>query len=312
MLETPITLACKAWRGVLPVHSACEIIPAYSDAELIDLGRKIKAADGMKLPIIVLVRPDGTYSLLDGRSRLDALVHVGIKFEIKVIDGHVVIDAPEYDIPAPIEIVPDASFNAIAFVLSINLHRRHITNEKKRAIIKKVIEAQPNLSDNAVAKMAGVSDKTVKVIRQEINVAANSEFRISGDRVEATGRKARGRKPGQVKETSIADQKSHADTLSAAPAIKPVEAISTTPTDTKVSTEAPVVPIATSAKNKPTVVPNAFNAAEILAAARRVEEVLRRPVSAPNYEDAFKKIKHVIDLLLKTVEPAVGTPARAA
>jgi hypothetical protein len=307
--ETPITRACKAWRDILPVHPACEIIPEYTEAELIDLGRKIKAA-GMKLPIIPLMQPDGTYSLLDGRSRLDGMVHVGIKFEVKVVDGHVVIDAPGYAIPAPNAIIPDGNFNAYEFVLSTNLHRRHLKNEEKRAIIKKVICAHPTLADNAIAKIAGVNNKTVKTLRQELK--ANWEFPISDDRIEATGRKARGRKLGQVKETSVADQKAHADTLSAAPAIKPVEAISTTPTDNKVSTEAPVVPIASSAKNKPPVVPNAFNAAEILAAARRVEDVLRRPVSAPNYEDALKKIKHVIDLLLKTVKPAVGAPARAA
>jgi hypothetical protein len=301
--ETPITSACRAWRDILPVHPACEIIPEYTEAELIDLGRKIKAAGGMKLPIIPLMQPDGTYSLLDGRSRLDGMVHAGIKFEVKVVDGHVVINAPGYDIPAPTEIVPDADFNAVAFVLSTNLHRRHLKNTDKRAITKKVIAAQPALSDRAVAQMVGFDHKTVKAIRQE----AYGEIPHKEDRVEATGRKARGRKPGQVKETSVADQKAHADTSSAAPVIKP-----TTPTDTKVSTEAPVVPIATSAKNKPTVVPNAFNTAEILEAARRVEDVLRRPVSAPNYEDALKKIKHVIDLLLKTVKPAAGTSARAA
>ena len=305
--ETPINRACKAWRDTLPVHPACEIIPKYTEAKLIDLGRNIKAAGGMKLPIILLVS-DGTYSLLDGRSRLDAMVHVGIKFEVKVVDGHVVIDAPEYNIPAPTEIVPDADFNAYAFVLSTNLHRRHLKNTDKRAITKKVIAAQLALSDRAVAQMVSFDHKTVKAIRQE----AYGEIPHKDDRVEATGRKARGRKPGQVKETSVADQKVHADTLSAAPVIKPVEAISTTPTDNKVSTEAPVVPIAISAKNKPTVVPNAFNAAEILAAARRVEAVLRRPVSAPNYADARKEIKHVIDLLLKTVKPAAGTSARAA
>jgi hypothetical protein len=191
--ETPITDRCKAWRNALPVHSAAEIIPAYSDEELTKLGRDIKATGGMKLPIILLVA-QSDYFLLDGRSRLDALVHVGIKFEIKVVDGHVVIDAPGYDIPVPTEIPADPDFDAVAFVLSINLRRRHVTNEVKRNIIRKVIEAQPNLADNAVAKMAGVSDKTVTSVRKELKT--NSEIRIT-DRLEASGRKARGRKPGQ-------------------------------------------------------------------------------------------------------------------
>ena len=192
--ETPIIQACSAWRAILPVHPACEIIPAYEDSRLISLGREIKQTGGCKIPIIVLAQPDGTFVLLDGRSRLDSMCHVGIKFVIKVIDGHLVIDAPGYVIPALIEIVPDESFNAYAFVLSTNLHRRHLRNEQKRDIIKAVICAQPNLSDRAIARMAGVDNKTVAKLRLELK--ANEEILIS--REEATGRKARGRKPGQA------------------------------------------------------------------------------------------------------------------
>jgi hypothetical protein len=324
--ETPITDRCKAWRSVLPVNPACEIVPCYSDKELIDLGRNIKENGGMKVPVIVLMQPDGTHSLLDGRSRLDALVHVGIKFEIKVIDGHVVIDAPGYDIPSPIEIVPDANFNPIAFALSINLRRRHVTNEVKRVIIKKVIEAQPNLTDNAIAKMAGVSDKTVNSVRKELN--GNSEFRIS-DRIEVTGRKARGCKPGRVTTMApksveaVASGKTGSDELSieqhrARMAALTAESEPDSPGDKPESITASTISPKTESiapKTKPSVTPNdSFNVAEILTAARKVQEVLYRPVSGPNNEAAKKAIKRVIDLLLvhKTLKPTAGTPARAA
>jgi hypothetical protein len=303
--ETPITRACKAWRDVLPVHPACEIIPPYNDAKLIELGRNIKTSGGIKIPVIVLVQPDGI-ALLDGRSRLDALCHVGINFEIKVIDGHIVIDAPGYDIPAPIEIVPDANFNAYAFVLSTNLHRRHLKNEEKRAIIRKVIEAQPTLSDRAIAKMAGVDHKTVKSLCLEIK--ANGEIPIS-TRVEATGRKARGRRPGQVKETSVketsvADQKIHADDSTyTEPAPKSVDITPDKP---------PIAPIEISAKSKPAAAPSTFNTAEILAAVQKALSILDRPVSAPNYEAARKEIKHVIDLLTHKTPKPTAALARAA
>jgi hypothetical protein len=320
--ETPITARCKAWRDVLPVHSACEIIPAYDDAKLIELGRDLKVS-GMKLPIIVLVQPDDTRTLLDGRSRLDALCHVGIKFEVKVIDGHVVIDAPGYDIPAPTEIVPDANFNAYAFVLSTNLHRRHLKNEDKRSITKKVIAAQPALSDRAIAKMAGVSDKTVKTLRLEIE--ANAEIRIS-DRVEATGRKARGRKPKPTEPANTFDSLEFVleavglGTTAPKPvettvAPKPAEVMSTTPANDK----PPITPIAGHAPSKtgtkPAVGPNGFDAAEALAVAQRIFEVLSRPVSAPNNEAARTETRRLINLLLahKTPKPSTaGVPARAA
>ena len=42
--ETSITAQCKAWRSILPVHPACEIIPPYDDSKLIELGRDLKTA----------------------------------------------------------------------------------------------------------------------------------------------------------------------------------------------------------------------------------------------------------------------------
>src|SRR5262245_22133758 len=93
--ETPITRGYKDWRAVLPVHEAAERIPAYSDEELIKLGRLIKAAGRMHVRVIVQFDPvAGKHELLDGRSRLDAMVAVGIKFEIKTNpDGKVLIIA---------------------------------------------------------------------------------------------------------------------------------------------------------------------------------------------------------------------------
>jgi hypothetical protein len=37
--ETPITRTRKAWRSILPVDSAVEIIPKYAEEQLINLGR---------------------------------------------------------------------------------------------------------------------------------------------------------------------------------------------------------------------------------------------------------------------------------
>jgi hypothetical protein len=288
--ETPITLACKAWRVVLPVHPACEIIPAYENSRLISLGREIKQSGGCKIPTIVLVRPGPAFALLDGRSRLDALCHVGIKFEIKVVDGHVVIDAPGYDIPTPIEIVPDESFNAYAFVLSTNLHRRHLRNEQKRDIVKAVIRAQPNLSDRAVARMAGVDNKTVAKLRLELT--ANEDLLIS--REEITGRKARGRKPGQTAKPIVTELIPPAVIAPVVPAVR----IDNTRTVSSIV-----------ARAKPAAKPDVR---DILAAARKVAAVLSRPVSAPNYEEARKEIQHVIELA-QSLKPSTiisdATPA---
>jgi hypothetical protein len=277
--ETPITKACNKWREVLPLHPACEIIPAYDDAKLIALGRNIKTAGGTTHPITVLVEEGGRQALLDGRSRLDALCAVGIKFEIKIVDGHVVIDAPDYIIPAPTEI-PASAVNPYAFVLSANLHRRHLEAAAKRAIVKKAITAQPNLSDRAIAAMTGVSKDMVSGLRAQLS---NGGSAISGERLEATGRRARGRKPKPVAE---------------------VVAASTPPT---IADKPPVVPIAAiPVKPKPTAAPKGFDAEATLAQARKLSAIFNRPVSAPNWDAARKEVFHLIDLLLrhKALKPA--------
>ena len=74
--NTLIARACSAWRAALPVHPAAEIIPSYTDAELLELGRDIKTSGGMKIPVIALAQAQG-FTLLDGRSRLDGMCSVG-------------------------------------------------------------------------------------------------------------------------------------------------------------------------------------------------------------------------------------------
>jgi hypothetical protein len=97
-----------------------------------------------------------------------------------------------------------------------------------------------------------------------------------------------------------------------APAAKPVEVTVTTHTDDKPA----VVPLATSTstKTKPAVAPNGFDIEEALAIARRVFEVLSRPVSGPNNDDARNETRRLINLLLthKTPKPTATAPARAA
>jgi hypothetical protein len=196
--ETLITQAAKAWRSVLPVHPAAEIIPEYTEEKKIELGRLIKTAGRMNVPVIVFLDPaSGKLSLGDGRSRLDALIAVGIKFSIKVTsDTKVTIVAQGIEIPEP-QIIPIAdSFDPYAFVAATNVGRRHLNAAKKQEVAAKLLIARPELADRAIAKLAGVDHKTVAAIRKKI--LANGGTPHNAERVEETGRKARGRKPGQT------------------------------------------------------------------------------------------------------------------
>src|SRR5262249_48331951 len=48
----------------------------------------------------------------------------------------------------------------VAYVISANIKRRHLTTEQKRELIAKLIKAQPEKSSRQVAKVVGVSHTT--------------------------------------------------------------------------------------------------------------------------------------------------------
>lgn len=80
---------------------------------------------------------------------------------------------------------------AKAFVLSINAHRRHLSMKQRRDLIAAELKRDPSQSDRSIAKKAKVSHPTVAKARRE----ANGKCFHKPGRTEATGRKARGRKP---------------------------------------------------------------------------------------------------------------------
>ena len=55
-----------------------------------------------------------------------------------------------------------------AYVLSANVHRRHLSAEQKRDLIAKVLKAQPTKSNRTIAKQTKVDDKTVGKVRREL------------------------------------------------------------------------------------------------------------------------------------------------
>jgi hypothetical protein len=204
--------ATQDWRTILPVHPAAEIIPAQSKEKLSRLGRNIKAAGKMLVPIVVLAEPaDPTaqdlrarfkYSVLDGRSRLDAMVQVGIKFVVEwTIDGPMIV-ADGYDIPKPQIIPQNAKFDPVDFTTRINMARRQCNRADTRELIVKLLTERPNWTDNAIAKAACVSHSTVAAIRR------NCQIGNCANRVEADGKKARGRSPKVAGPTNKVDVQS--------------------------------------------------------------------------------------------------------
>jgi len=73
-----------------------------------------------------------------------------------------------------------------AYVISANIHRRHLTAEQKRELIAALLKAAPERSNLATAKIAKVSDKTVARVRDRLETT--SEFPKLTKRVGLDGR----------------------------------------------------------------------------------------------------------------------------
>jgi hypothetical protein len=178
----------KSWRGTLAIHPAAELFPLMPPAELRELADDIRKNGRLTSPIALLVDdPQGrTCQLLDGRNRLDALELAGITFEIERDGrGRWHLNADEIDPPDPVIIShPD---EALQYVISVNIRRRHLSNKKKRELIAKLIKADPSKSDRQIGKMIKADNKTVASVRAQKE--AREEIPHVPTRYDAKGRR---------------------------------------------------------------------------------------------------------------------------
>ena len=84
--------------------------------------------------------------ILDGRNRYRACLEAGIEPTFTAYIG----DDPQ------------------GFVVSMNMHRRHLTAEQKRELIEKLLKAKPQSSDRTIAKQTKVDHKTVGKARSKL------------------------------------------------------------------------------------------------------------------------------------------------
>jgi hypothetical protein len=156
----------------LRFHPLADIFPLMDGADFDALVADIKA-NGLRERIVVY---DG--KILDGRNRYRAMQALGWSGVVICSDAHA-------------EVLPER-FNPLAWVISANLHRRHLTADQKREVIAKLIKAQPEKSDRQVAKIAKASPTTVGTVRSEME--ATGEVSKLDTRIDAKGVKQPARK----------------------------------------------------------------------------------------------------------------------
>jgi hypothetical protein len=172
------------WRDHLDVHPAADLFPLMSESELKELAEDIRKT-GLQAPILLHRSNTRTVSVADGRNRLDALADLGWLGPQRETD--------EYD-PDPLSIIiPYDAFvgsmvggtiasskqfeftdsfvlddHVLPMIVSLNLHRRHLTPEQKRDLIAKVLKAKPETSNRQIGAITKSDKKKVAAVRTEL------------------------------------------------------------------------------------------------------------------------------------------------
>jgi hypothetical protein len=168
-LASEITSENNASAVAVKFHPLADIFPLMEGADFDALVADIKA-NGLNDRILLY---DGM--IIDGRNRYRALLAAGL--EPADIDKlHCLVDARA--------IIGD---DPLTFVISANLHRRHLTRKQKREVTAKLLKAQPEKSNRQIAKVAKVDDKTVGTVRAELE--GRAEIPHVETRADTKGRK---------------------------------------------------------------------------------------------------------------------------
>ncbi|WP_354213976.1 MULTISPECIES: ParB/Srx family N-terminal domain-containing protein [unclassified Bradyrhizobium] len=135
--------------------------------ELKALGEDIKE-NWLRTNIAVWQADEGRpWFLLDGRNRLDAAELVGLSVKFIKQRGDVTVQIGNH-----IWAVDDVtSIDPYEWVISANVHRRHLTPEQKRDLIAKLLKAQPEKSNRTIAKETKTDHKTVGAVREKLEAA---------------------------------------------------------------------------------------------------------------------------------------------
>lgn len=110
----------------------------------------------------------------------ESIIEQGVLVPILVDEDGVVIDghhrqkiAAEWELDCPVEILvgrSDAEKRSMA--LTLNIARRHLTREQRRALVAESIKVDPQLSDREHGRRTGVNDKTAGSVRRDLEKSA--------------------------------------------------------------------------------------------------------------------------------------------
>lgn len=194
----------RRWRDAIPCHPACELLPAMTPGELRKLGEDINER-GMVHPLVFWQPGPGPSLekrmehvadpqwpaealLIDGRSRLDALELLGLP----------IFGEGKQLLLLKIVVYEADGVNPYDYAISVNIRRRHLSQEQTRDVIGKLLQRRPELSDRAIAKTIGAHNETVAAVRAKAVACDEIRHIPPTERITANGQKSRARKPENV------------------------------------------------------------------------------------------------------------------
>ena len=122
-----------SWRDTYKVHPAADAFPMLPEDELRKLGEDIKA-NGLNIAPALVDTVEKV--LCDGRNRLDAMELVGI--QVVATEGKYEGDFDRHVVGYPQRVKRE---DVAAFVISANIHRRHLTKQEQAELIVKAFKA---------------------------------------------------------------------------------------------------------------------------------------------------------------------------
>jgi len=154
----------------IPFHPLASLFPLMEGEEFDALVADIKK-NGQREPIVLYQG-----KILDGRNRYRACLAAGVGLNLSKHEDN----SPYIG-------------NPVAYVISKNVHRRHLTAEQKRELIAKLLKAEPEKSDRQIAETVKASPTFVGKVRAEKE--ATGDVSTVDTRTDTKGRKQPAKKP---------------------------------------------------------------------------------------------------------------------
>jgi hypothetical protein len=126
---------------LLPFHPEADVFKLMEGKEFDELTGDIQRR-GLCIPIVI-----HKGMIIDGRNRARACVRAGVAPTYTQFQG------------------TDADVSG--FIISMNIHRRHLTPETRRELLKKLLHLNPEMSNRAIAKEAGTHHHAVAEVRKD-------------------------------------------------------------------------------------------------------------------------------------------------